>query len=165
MTKYYVDGSGNYIGAFCGEHGVDLSTYTEVPVAPVSASYIWNGTNFLPPTISLEQAQLSKIQAIDFRTVQLISVGFTYDGKEFSLSTNAQVNWIGMKTLESLISWPLNITTKKDNQHSLPQTELNTFVGTAKGVVQSHLDSGRALKVATNACTTVAEVDAIVDNR
>lgn len=165
MTKYYVDGSGNYIGAFCGAHGIDVSAYTEVPNAPSDATHIWNGTTFLPPTITLDAAKAAKIQAIDMRTVQLIGSGFTFDGSEFSLSANAQINWIGMKTLESLINWPLNITTKSDNQHSLPQSQLNSFVGTAKGVVQAHLDSGRALKVSVNACTTTAEVDAITDTR
>ena len=38
-TKYYVDVNGNYIGAFDGEHGMDLTAYVEVSSAPVKKLY------------------------------------------------------------------------------------------------------------------------------
>lgn len=161
-TKYYVDTNGVYIGAFDGAHGVDISTYIEVPEAPVNANYTWDGTAFICP---LATAKATKIGTVDARTGQLIGVGFTFDNTQFSLSANAQINWVGMKTLESLITWPLNITTITDGEYSLSQANLNSFVGTAKGSVQAHLDSGRALKVQINACTTLAAVAAITDTR
>lgn len=46
MTKYYVDGSGNYMGGFDGDHGVDVSAWTEVPNAPEDAAETWDGTQY-----------------------------------------------------------------------------------------------------------------------
>jgi hypothetical protein len=45
-TKYYIDSAGNYIGAFCGNHGINISMYIEVPYGPEKASNIWDGVQW-----------------------------------------------------------------------------------------------------------------------
>jgi len=45
MTKYYIDSLGNYVGGFCGEHGVDLSGFTEIPNPPIHAFQKWDFVN------------------------------------------------------------------------------------------------------------------------
>lgn len=44
--KYYVDISGNYMGAFEGTHGVDVSAWTEVVSPPTYAWDTWNGSSW-----------------------------------------------------------------------------------------------------------------------
>jgi len=115
--------------------------------------------------ITLETNKKAKIECIDLRTATLIAGGFSFDGNTFSLSQNAQINWVGLKTLESVLTWPVNITTKGDNQYSLEQADLDTFMGTGLAAKQAHLDSGRALKIQVNAAADQAALDAVVDNR
>jgi hypothetical protein len=112
-----------------------------------------------------EQNKKRKIIAIDTRTDQLIKQGFAFDGQQFSLSLNAQVNWLGLKTLEAVMTWPVNVATLNSDQYSLAQANLIPFVGTAAATVQARLDSGRTLKVSLNNATTQAELDAVLDNR
>lgn len=46
-VKYYVDVSGNYMGALDGVTGVDISAWTEVPSAPDKANDTWDGAMWL----------------------------------------------------------------------------------------------------------------------
>jgi len=105
---------------------------------------------------------------IDNRTQELISQGFVYNGSTFSLSSNAQTNWIGLKQASSLglISFPYDVTTKDDLQHSIiDEADLTAFYATGLGTKSAHVASGRALKILVNAETTIEGVDSIVDNR
>jgi len=115
--------------------------------------------------ISLGEHKNLRYKQIDIRTGELISAGFTFDGENFSLSQNAQLNWVGLKSLETLITFPINVTTKGDGEYSLAEANLNAFIGAGKAAVQAHLDSGRALKVQVSACVSIAEVNAVADNR
>lgn len=115
--------------------------------------------------ICLVEKKALKIKQIDLKTYQLIGSGFIYDGNSFSLSPNAQLNWLGIKALETLISFPLDITTMSDSSYTLTANNVNTFVGTAVYVVQTALTNGRTLKLAVNAATNQSELDAVVDNR
>jgi hypothetical protein len=129
---------------------------------------VWDGTSITKATLDAEWLDFYKnlkIAEIDERTVELIGLGFTFDSKHFSLSENAQTNWIGMKTMELLLTWPIEITTSGDESYSLTLANLNSFSGTALGTKQAHLDSGRALKILALAATDEAGVDAVVDNR
>lgn len=42
MTKYFVDESGNYIGGFDGETGIDTSGFIEVETPPNDARQKWD---------------------------------------------------------------------------------------------------------------------------
>jgi len=63
------------------------------------------------------------------------------------------------------MSWPKALTTKCDMEYLLAEEDLDACIGTGLAVVNGYLDSGRALKISTNAATTQEELDAIVDNR
>ena len=83
----------------------------------------------------------------------------------FSLSLEAQNNWMGLVLFQSMLSWPIGLTTNDDQEYSLELANLNAFVGTGVNTVKSHIASGRALKLAVNAATDKAGVDAVEDNR
>jgi len=116
-------------------------------------------------SINLEANKTALIKKIDEKTQYLISQGFSFDGEQFSLSEPAQINWLGLKTLEDVITWPIEITAKSDGSYSLAQSNLTFFLGTGKATIQAYIDSGRNLKIATNNATTQAELDAVVDGR
>ena len=64
-----------------------------------------------------------------------------------------------------MLTWPVTITTKDDDSYSLVQTDLSSFVGTGMAIKQTHLDSGRNLKISVKAATDINGVNAVVDNR
>lgn len=115
--------------------------------------------------INLTENKKKRIKEVDRRTQEIISNGFTFDSNQFSLSIEAQINWSGLVTLESLLTWPMTITTKVDGSYLLAQSDLLYFIGTGKTVITTTLDSGRTLKISINNATTQAELDAIVDSR
>jgi hypothetical protein len=156
MTKYRVQ----EINGF-----VEFAEEAEALAYATMVGGIVSSVEEAPETQSLEDVQADKIKSIDTKTVSLIGQGFTFDGKQFSLSQAAQLNWLGLKSLEALITWPIAVTTKGDGEYSLAQGNLNYFIGTGKAVVQAHLDSGRALKLQVNAATTVEQVNAVIDSR
>ena len=114
---------------------------------------------------SLESLKNEKITEIDTRTQELIAEGFVFDSNRFSLSLAAQKNWLGLKVLESLITWPISITTFDDSMYSLSQANLVPFLGTGEAVIQAHLDSGRLLKIQVASAIDKAALAVIVDNR
>ena len=63
------------------------------------------------------------------------------------------------------MTFPIDISTKDDNEYSLEQADLDAFLGAALATKQGHLDSGRTLKVSVANATNQAELDAVVDNR
>ena len=114
---------------------------------------------------SLESLKNEKILEIDTRTEELIAEGFVFDSNRFSLSLAAQKNWLGLKVLESLLTWPVSITTFDDGVYLLSSTKLTYFLSTGEGVVQAHLDSGRLLKTQVINAVDKTALAAIVDNR
>lgn len=134
----------------------ELSTSEESELGSIISSY---SPDPLPSAKSL------KVSEIDVKTETLISEGFQFDNETFSLSLEAQKNWLALKSLESMFTFPVEITTLDNKAYSLQQTNLDSFVGLGIQTVQGHLNSGRALKEQVCNATTLSEIDNIVDNR
>lgn len=118
--------------------------------------------------VFLDDAKETKKSQVDSRTGQLISQGFVYGGSVFSLSEVAQLNWVGLNhaDVKAVISYPLAISTKDDGEYLLTSAvDVTQFFMTGVGVKKAHLDSGRDLKILISQAETLAELDAIVDNR
>lgn len=113
----------------------------------------------------LPNAKSLKTSAVDTKTRTLISEGFQFDNEVFSLSLEAQKNWLALKSLESMFTFPVEITTLDSKAYSLQQTNLDSFVSLGIQAVQGHLNSGRALKEQICNATTLSEINNIVDNR
>lgn len=114
---------------------------------------------------SLANAKAAKVLGIDRRTREIIALGFAFDGQHFSLSAQAQTNWLGLISLQALFTWPVNVTTNTDTAYSLEQASLPAFVGTGCATIGAAIGSGRALKIAANAAASKDELDAVVDPR
>jgi hypothetical protein len=149
-TREILDADGNHIG--------DLSMPED------TSEYAW-AIALSSYVISLDDRKAAKIKEIDKRTQELIESGFSFDGHSFSLSLSAQVNWIGLKVMSELLTWPIEITTVDDGAYELQQVNLLAFAATAAATVQSHLAAGRALKLQVQAAASKEAVEAIKDNR
>lgn len=114
-------------------------------------------------------AKTAKKNAIDARTDAIIAGGFDYDGHHFSLSVGAQMNLVGLqKGIDAgAIMFPHKISTDDDSvEYSIPdEATYTTIYLLGVGAIKTAMDSGRVLKLAVAACTTLAEVEAVEDLR
>jgi len=118
----------------------------------------------------LDHQKVEKNAGIDLRTQELILGGAAYDGETFSLSANAQRNWIAtfaaISIYEATSAWPVTVTTADDKAYDLVDAAAATnFAAAMLSAAAAPYNSGRDLKIAVNAATTQAELDAVVDNR
>ena len=118
---------------------------------------------------SLELYKKEKSELINDRTVELVSNGYSFGGKVFSLSKNAQTNILALFATKDnpALTYPVEFNTI-DDLEKYSAANAPTIEGmylTALGTKKAHLDSGSILKDAVRAATTKAEVDLVVDNR
>ena len=127
----------------------------------------------------LSELKEKRYVEIDSRTTELIGEGFTYSGKIFSMSRQAQSNMLCVRTVIAdhravgtlagfeAAFFPLKFNTLDDKDSiSLPKVDdFLAFYDTAMGTVRAHLDGGTGLKTMIRAAVDKAEVDAVVDER
>jgi len=117
----------------------------------------------------LPQLKGGKFDTIDARTSKLISEGFSYLSKQFSLSAMAQSTWTGLYAIkdEPALVYPVKANTIDDNDflEIKDSDEVRVFYMTAVATYRAHLDSGTALKDKVRVASTIDEVNAIEDNR
>jgi hypothetical protein len=114
---------------------------------------------------SLSEHKAQRYAQIDGRTSALIAQGFSFDGKQFSLSIIAQNNWNTIHSNKSVLSFPFNVTTLDNDTYALALSDVDAFWGTAVNTVKTHWDSGRVLKKQIFDATTKQTVDSVIDNR
>jgi len=111
----------------------------------------------------------TRIVEIDKKTDLIISNGFTYSSKQFSLSIQAQSKMTAAYQLKDnpALVYPIewNTIDDSDSYSIIDSSDLNSFYLTAIGTIRAILDSGTNLKKQIREATTVSEVNAIVDNR
>lgn len=119
--------------------------------------------------LSLENYKLLKYNAIDRRTGELISQGYTYGTKQFSLSSGAQTNILALDNTKDdpSLTYPIkyNNIDDSDTYDVIDATDLHSMYLTALATKKGHLDSGTALKDQVRSASNEAGVDAIIDNR
>jgi len=139
-----------YGGSFNDEDGVD----------DIVANHLAN---------TLKEVKAQKSNAIDAKTDELVSLGYTYKSKQFSLSPNAQTNILALFVTKDspAIVYPIEYNTldDADNYFVTDAADLEAMYLTALGTKKARIDSGTALKDQVRAATTIAQVEAIIDNR
>jgi len=120
----------------------------------------------------LPALKAKKCGEIDARTDELIAMGFEYpssSGKMHSLSLQAQNKLNGLFALRDMpqVTYPLTYNTRDDDEtiELVDSTAVVYFALTAFGTIRAHTDSGTALKDQVRAASTIAEVQAIADER
>ena len=110
-----------------------------------------------------------RIDEINVRTTELIAGGYTWASKQFPLSTNGQINLLGLVNAAQLgiLTFPIDLNTLDDeDRHPIDDvTEVYNIFGTALGTKKAYLDGGTALKDSIMSAVDEAAVQAIVDNR
>ena len=118
---------------------------------------------------AVDLAKSEKISANDSRTSELLSHGFYYSGKIFSLSGEGQLKMLGLLAFKDdpALVYPLRWNSKDDQSYvDLPDAgALHGFCLMALGTMRTVVDGGTALKDQVRDASTVGEVNAIVDNR
>jgi hypothetical protein len=106
---------------------------------------------------------------IDKRTGELISAGFVYQSKIFSLSQNAQINILALDETRNdpALEYPIKYNTIDDleSYNVVDADDLHSMYLTALATKKGHVDSGTNLKTSIRDAATKADVDAIIDNR
>ena len=117
----------------------------------------------------LESAKEARNRQIDARTGEIIDAGsVNVNGVDISTSLAAQTSLNGMKGLYDigLLTFPQEVSATNGGVYVI--NSLNDFkriVGLVGVFVLTTKAEGRALRAAVLACTTVAEVAAVEDNR
>jgi hypothetical protein len=121
------------------------------------------------PCLDLLGYKHYRIDEVNFRTTELIEGGYTWAGKQFPLSTNGQINLLGLVNAAQLgmLTFPIDLNTLDDeDRHPIADTtEVYNIFGTALGTKKSILDSGTTLKEAIMAAVDELAVQQIIDNR
>ena len=118
----------------------------------------------------IDEYRQTKYNEIDAKTEELIYQGFNFDGKLFSLSSNAQFNWVKMASALASgtlteAKFPYTVSTRNNGSYALAWADLSAFLGAATLGVESNLATGRALKNLVENAQTVPEILAVEDNR
>lgn len=119
--------------------------------------------------VTLDDYKALRYHEIDTKTEEKIGLGFSYAGKVFSLSANAQTNILALDNTrdDPALSYPIEYSTIDDLDNYFVQnsTDLHNMYLTALATKKSWVDSGTTLKDSVRTATTHAEVDTIIDNR
>lgn len=120
-------------------------------------------------TLQLRERKKTRVVLIDRKTDWLIAQGFVVGVKRFSLTMYAQMKMTAAHQVKDdpALVYPIrwNTIDDRDSHDIANATALNTFYMTGFNMVRGHLDSGTVFKDAIRAATSVAELDAVVDDR
>lgn len=127
----------------------------------------WTGTEYEVVWV-LSELKRIKNDEINIRTRELISGGVTYMGRVFPLEIPDQSTWHGIfnAVAAGVATYPIKVMDADDEPMYLSDAQsFQQMYFYGFGAVGQILESGRAIKAQVNACTTKAEIDAIVDPR
>jgi len=105
----------------------------------------------------LPELKQQVIDKIDVFIQEKIFKGFNFDGKLFSMSVNAQINWSNILNIPNEL-FPLNVSTKNDENYSLSLANKTSFYYVYLNYKYSCLNQGNVLKNNLNLLTTEEEV-------
>jgi hypothetical protein len=120
--------------------------------------------------IHLDQMKKAKTLQIQDKSAALMGTGFEYpasSGKFFALSQENQINMIAVNVFQANVTWPVRWNTLDGlgTHDVVDSTDMATMALTAVGTKRAIVDSGTALLDAVRDAQTVADLDAVVDNR
>lgn len=117
-----------------------------------------------------EELRQEKHSKIDEKSRDMMRAGFQFNGETFSYSIklydDINTTWFALGAYINLFEYPRTIQTKNNSTYDLQDAaEAEAFVQTALGSMIAVFDSELSLKSAINNAQTIAELEAIVDER
>lgn len=117
-------------------------------------------------SIDLPGAKLDKIAAVQAKTAYNESIGVPYNNYRFSVTPAAKSNWLAVVISKDSLSYPFSAPTGFNSIYSFQDAnDVVGFFGSSMAYLKYWEESDENLVIAINACTTVAEVEAITDDR
>lgn len=106
-------------------------------------------------------------QEIDKKTQELIAQGFKFKRSIFSLSQNAQINWMTLKNQYDMNLLPdeIEISRLDGKAYILKKDDFLEFYTASFTTVKDILDSGRTLKTKADNINTEKKLVEFIDNR
>lgn len=161
---HYLDQQGNYYTGERAPGGIEVNSK---PSSGHTIKENWR-TN-IPDVweLKISTLHLSLNAKIDTKTQQLISVGFTFDGKQFSLSDNAQRKLLILQNLITMnaLDPQTPMSALDDSVYMLARENAQAFVAAGYARLSGLIQSGTALKGQVLAAESEEEVNAIQDTR
>lgn len=148
---YYVDGGGNYIGAFEGSHGIDVSAYTSVPSAPVHYLDVWNGVSWslysAPDDIVLGFKRVVVSGQSDIVADATIDTLTIAAGSNITLTTNASTDTMTIAAASAGVPTTITVADTTDT------TSYIALFESATGDLAPKTDAGATYNAATGVLT------------
>lgn len=128
-TKYFVDDSGRFLGAF-GDGSMPDAGAIEVPSAPDDACQIWQGGSWIWP---LEILRARKIGALKERYAAALAAGMLYAGRPLQIGEPDQQNIATMGqearwALASNAPWPADFAWRMADNSFLPLADAQAMI-------------------------------------
>lgn len=122
---------------------------------------------YIPAVGGLDGLKRKKYLEIDTKTDELMALGFTHAGRQFSLSIPSQINWTNIGINPNLLTYPYGISVLDDSEvYSFADAaEITAAYYEAVSRKEYLIQSGRDLKSQVLAASSQAEIDAVVDAR
>lgn len=115
--------------------------------------------------MTLDEAKAIARKIVDENTANfIISNPMTFDGNNFSMSLQAQINWLGIPQIPDAY-FPYNIKNTNNDLYVLTAGNKLPFFLTAVGTKNAWLQSGNNLIDQINLLTTVDECLNFIDPR
>lgn len=124
---------------------------------------IRDGYSVITESLNLDSYKKNLIELIDEKSIKKINQGFRFDGKTFSLSLSAQINWSNLLFLPESF-FPVNLSTKDDDIYVLTYSNVQLFYQAALSGKNTPLQEGNVLKQQVKVATTIQELDLIKNN-
>ena len=114
--------------------------------------------------MTLQELKDLRYKEIDSTTGYIIKQGFVFEGSNFSLSENAQINWTNLTLLPDS-TYPITISTLTEDTYSLALANKDNFYMSAVAAKLTPLNTGSTLKKLIFDFVDEACVNSVVDNR
>lgn len=111
---------------------------------------------------NVDQYKEYLIKKIDNKTSSQILSGFDFEGKHFSMSYSAQINWSNLPSLPDIV-FPLTISSTDESIYILELVNKMNFYLTVVSFKNGILQNGTVLKQSVINSLTIEELQ-IIDN-
>ena len=125
----------------------------------------------LDAVIVSEKADISilktvKITSVHEKTHENEALGVPYNNYRFSITAEAKSNWLAIVIAKDSLSYPFDAPTGFGSIYNFQSAnDILGFFSASMSYLKYWEESDEQLMIAINACTTVEQLDAIVDGR
>lgn len=116
--------------------------------------------------VDLPLAKTAKITVIRDKTESEEALGVPYNGYRFSVSASTKSNWLAVVMIKDTLSYPFSAPTGFGVIYYFQSADdVSFFFASSMAFLKYWEESNEALIITVNACTTVEQVNAIIDDR